>query len=64
MFLMMSFTRLLRFWSFWIASVTLFTEYTIVEWSRQPNSVPIDASGICVISLTTYIATLRAMDTC
>ena len=53
MSLMMSSTRVRRFSSFWRATVTLLMAYTMVEWSRPPNSVPMAASGIPVTSRTT-----------
>lgn len=53
MFLMISSTVALMRGSFFIFLSTCWVAYTIVEWSRPPNSLPMAASGSCVISRTT-----------
>ena len=53
MSLMISSTSSRRLESFLRASLTVLIAYTIVEWSRPPNSIPIAANGIPVTSRTT-----------
>ena len=62
-FLMMSSTvsrRRVSVSSFFCISLM---EYTTVEWSRPPNSLPMSYMLMPVISRTTYMLTLRALET-